>query len=163
MKILIISDSHDNIVRLRHVLGFAKSQNIDAVIHCGDWNTPLAISEVTKTGLKTYGVLGNADVDQKMEQILFELLEAFDPDFLALNLDGQKIGICHFPTGQALLRARESQEYDVLFYGHTHLKNIQKQGKTLIINPGALHKTLSPSFAVYDTKSGDIKIVGIQI
>lgn len=161
MKILIISDSHDNIVRLRHVVGFAKDQNFAAVIHCGDWNTPLAVSEVSKFDAKIYGVLGNADIDPQMEHLLFDVCEGFDPDFLTLNLDGKKIGICHYPT--KLTQAIESQEYDTIFYGHTHVKKIEQRGKTLIVNPGALHRTLSPSFAVYDTERGKVEIIDVAL
>src|SRR3990167_241539 len=143
MKILVLSDSHDNIVRLNHVMGFGQAQGIDAVIHCGDWNTPLAVSEISKSPIKLYGVLGNADVDKKMEQLLFGICEEFNPDFLELNLDNKKIGICHYPTG--LDTPALSQEYDILFFGHTHIAKNQKYKKTQIVNPGALHRTNSPS------------------
>lgn len=161
MKILIISDSHDNIVRLRHVIGFAKTEGFAAVIHCGDWNTPLAISEISKVGIKIYGVLGNADINPQMEQQLFEVCENFDPDFLSLNLDELKIGVCHYPA--KLDAVIESQEYDVLFCGHTHIKKHEYRGKTQIINPGALHRTLSPSFGVFETETKEVEIVNVAI
>lgn len=168
MKLLVISDSHDNIVRLRHVLGFAKELRANAVIHCGDWNTPLAVSEVAKSGLKIYGVLGNADIDPRMGQMLFEVCEEFDEDFLKLNLpagrhglDDKKIGIHHYPTG--LNDAILSQEYDVLFAGHTHQKKIEKYRKTMIVNPGALHRVTTPSFAVYNTETNEVEIIDVAI
>lgn len=175
MKLLVISDSHDNIVRLRHVLGFAKELNIDAVIHCGDWNTPLAVSEFSKLGVKKYGVLGNADIDPRMVQMLFEVCDKFDENFLELNLDGKKIGINHYPpsslssSGQATFspssidRAITSGDYDVIFYGHNHTKKNEKYRKTLIVNPGALHRTNTPSFAVYDTETNQVEIVDVAI
>ena len=38
MRILVVSDSHGNIVRLKHVIGYANAQKLDAIIHCGDWD-----------------------------------------------------------------------------------------------------------------------------
>lgn len=175
MRILVISDSHDNIVRLKHVVGFAKDQNFDAVIHCGDWNTPLAVSEISKSRLKLYGVIGNADIDPRMVQVLFEVCEEFDESFLKLNLDGKVIGVHHYPpsslrsSGQATFSpslidlAIISGEYDVIFCGHTHVRKDEKYRKTRIVNPGALHRTDSPSFVVYDTKTNDVKFIDVAL
>jgi len=50
MKILVISDSHGNLSNLKHVMGFAKKLNIDAVIHAGDWNTIESVETVLSFG-----------------------------------------------------------------------------------------------------------------
>jgi uncharacterized protein len=161
MRLIVISDSHDNIVRLRHVLGFAKAGKFDAVIHCGDWDSPLAGSEISKAGIKMYGVLGNADIDPRMVQLLFEVCEEFDENFLKLKLNNRTIGIHHFPTG--LNDAILSQEYDILFCGHTHKRKEEKYRKTKIINVGALHRTPTPCFVVYDTETNEVEFVDIVI
>jgi uncharacterized protein len=161
MRILVMSDSHDNIVRLRHVLGFAKVEKFDAVIHCGDWDSPLAVSEISKSRIKLYGVLGNADIDNRMVQQLFEVCEEFDENFLDLRLDNKKIGIHHFPTG--LNDAILSQEYDLLFCGHSHKRKDEKYRKTRIVNVGALHRTDSPCFVVYDTQKDKVEFVEVVI
>ncbi len=175
MRILILSDIHDNIVRLRHVLGFAPEIGIEAIIVCGDWGRALTTIDEFHTvkneggvyGMKIYGVLGNADINPEMPKALSNAGIEFDKDFLELNVGNRKIGLAHYPTssvtlgGKALKQAAQSQTYDILFHGHTHKKTETILGRTLIVNPGALSRTLSPSFAVYDTAKNSVEFVNI--
>lgn len=177
MRILVIADLHDNIVRLRHILGFAPQIGVEAIFVCGDWGRALTtIDEFhgVKIGdsdkrVKTYGVLGNADINPetkiKMQKLKFKIAD----DFLDIKLGNRRIGLSHYPTssltsgGKALKRAAESQTYDILFYGHTHKKTETRLGRTLIVNPGAVHRTLSPSFVIYDTDKNSVEFVHIAI
>lgn len=162
MKVIIISDSHGNIVRLKHVLGFAQEAKMGAIIHCGDWDNPQAVQVFADTeGIPVYGVLGNADIDPKMLKTMDETGIIFEPDFLEVEMDGQKIGVCHFPTG--LTDALNSQEYDILLCGHIHSRFEEQVGKTLFVRPGALHRTKEPSFVVYDTDLNKVEFVDLLI
>lgn len=161
MKVLVLSDSHGNIVRLKHAVGYANSGGIDAIIHCGDWDNAKAVLAMKSSEIPVYGVLGNADVDPQMVPSLRNTNVNFGVDFLKLNLGGKNIGVCHFPG--KLEEAIKSQEYDVLFHGHTHKKKDKLIGKTRVVNPGALQKTPTPSFAVYDTASNTIEFVDMAV
>lgn len=168
MKILIISDSHDNIVRLKHVLGFVKKIKAGAVIHCGDWSSVDAVDTMNNLGIGTYGVLGNADIDPQIVASLRKTKVKFNSDFLKLHLPagrqdlrGRKIGVCHYPA--RLKDAIKSREYDALFCGHIHSKYKKVVGKTLVVRPGALGRTPFPSFAVYDTETNDVEFIELAI
>lgn len=161
MRILIVSDSHGNIVRLKHAVGYAKSSGVNAIIHCGDWDNVEAVLTMQDAEIPVYGVLGNADVDPQVVPSLRKANVNFDIDFLKLDLDGKSIGVCHFPG--KLEDAIKSQEYDVLFHGHTHKKKDKLFGKTRVVNPGALQKTPTPSFAVYDTETNSVEFVDIEL
>lgn len=161
MKILVISDSHDNIVRLKHVLGFAEKIKAGAVIHCGDWSSADAVNTMDGLRIKVYGVLGNADIDPQMVVSLRKAKIKFNSDFLKLRLGGRKIGVCHYP--ERLKDAIKNQEYDALFCGHIHSKHKAVYGKTLVARPGALGRTLSPSFVVYDTEENAVEFVEMEI
>lgn len=161
MKILIISDSHDNIVRLKHALGFTRKIKIGAIIHCGDWSSQDAVNTMNNLGIMAYGVLGNADVDPQIVVSLRKAKIKFNSDFLKLQLGGRNLGVCHHP--EKLKKAIESQGYDALFYGHIHSKHKKIYGKTLVVRPGALGRTLSPSFAVYDTEKNNVEFVDVEI
>jgi uncharacterized protein len=177
MRILVIADLHDNIVRLRHILGFVPQIGVEAIIVCGDWGRALnTIDEFhavktmsTNNGMKIYGVIGNADINPDMESYLKENEIIYNKDFLEITLDNRKIGLSHYPTssitlgGKALKKAAESQTYDILFYGHTHTKTETRLGRTLIVNPGALHRTLSPSFVIYDTARNSVEFVHVAV
>lgn len=156
MRILVISDSHGNIMRLRHVYGFVKETGLDAIIHCGDWDNADAANTTKDAGTPVYGVLGNADTDPAIQNSLKEANVQFNPSFLKLDLDGRKIGVCHF-SGK-LTEAIKSQEYDALFHGHRHRRKKEMHGKTLVVNPGALQGAF-PSFAVYDTETNAVEFI----
>ena len=176
MRIIILSDSHDNIVRLKHVIGFASTLGASAIIHCGDWNTPLAVKQFEGVKIPVYGVLGNADIDPEVKvkmqksKINPDMIGVkYEKDFLEIELGGKKIGICHYPPspvglpGQALQYALESGKYDLLVHGHTHKRGMWHKGTTLLVNPGALQKTLEPSFAVYDTEANKVEIIDVVV
>ncbi|TSC90207.1 MAG: phosphodiesterase, MJ0936 family [Microgenomates group bacterium Gr01-1014_5] len=168
MRIIILSDSHDNIVRLKHVIGFAKECKAGAIIHCGDWNTPLAVKQfepdlIGFDGVKipVYGVLGNADIDPRMQQVLKETNINFNESFLKLEFDGKHIGVSHYPT--LLEEIAQKEKFDIGFCGHTHRRRKWESSNTLLVNPGALHKTLEPSFAVYDTETNKVEIIDVAV
>lgn len=172
MKILILSDSHGNIVRLKHVVGYANSSGVSAIIHCGDWDNSEAVETMKDAEIPVYGVLGNADVDPQMVPSLRNTDVNFSVDFLKLDLKGRNIGVCHFPPssrsaglrrGKPLQDALESRQYDILFHGHTHKKKDKLFGKTRVVNPGALQKTPTPSFAVYDTENGALEFIDVVV
>lgn len=141
MKILIISDSHGNIANLKHVLEFGKRINVEAVIHCGDWNSLKAVKLVKSYKIPVYGVLGNADIDDRLTNI-FKQIEK-------IEIDNKKILIIH---NIKKLEAR-MQNLDIIFCGHTH-----KQGQNKnVVNPGALESSVN--FAIYDTISGRVEFI----
>lgn len=161
MRILIIADSHDNIVRLKHVIGFAKKIKTEAIIHCGDWSSGDAVNTMENLGMEVYGVLGNADVDPQIISSLRKANVIFDSSFLKLRLGGKRIGVCHYPD--KLKEAIEGKEYNVLFCGHIHDKHKEIHGKTLVVRPGALGRTLLPSFAIYDTEKNDVEFMDLAV
>src|SRR3990167_11227321 len=95
MKVLVISDSHGNIANIKHVMGFAKKIKVDAVIHCGDWDNIESVSEVLSFEIPLYAVLGNADIDLDIEELLKFNSKMFDSDFLKFKIGGRRIGVIH--------------------------------------------------------------------
>lgn len=180
MKVLVISDTHDNIVRLKHVLSFIPQIGVEAIIHCGDWATPSVAEIIGRVGVKKFGVLGNADIDPEMVVSLKKNNIIFDLNFLKLTLDRRKIGIAHYPPSPAtsagavaghaplvakrlLQDALNSEQYDALFYGHRHSAQKEVFGKTLLARPGALGRTNHPSFGVYDSERNDVEFVDVAL
>lgn len=166
MKVIIISDSHDNIVRLKHVIGFAKECKAGAIIHCGDWNTPLAVKQFESdligfAGVKipVFGVLGNADIDPRMQQVLKEVNINFNASFSKLEFDGKFVGVSHYPT--LLEEMVQKEKFDIGFCGHTHQRRKWNFKDTPLMNVGALHRTNEPSFVVYDTESDVVEIIDV--
>jgi len=137
MKIVIISDSHNNLANLKHVMGFAKKIDAQAVIHCGDWNDLKSVDTVFSYKIPVYGVVGNADIADNIK-------DKFNK-FLEIKIDNKKIAIIHS------IKDLKSNNYDIVFCGHRHKQ--QKNGN--VVNPGALENDIN--FAVYDTITGKIE------
>ncbi|MBI2268016.1 MAG: YfcE family phosphodiesterase [Candidatus Blackburnbacteria bacterium] len=160
MRVLVISDTHDNVFALKHVLGFARAQNMEAIIHCGDWASAHVVRIVLEADIPLYGVMGNADEARAGE--IWPLLERANAkqDVLEFELDGRRVAMAH--KSYDLTEQIKSGEFDVIFYGHFHMRAVvKKYGETLIVNPGALGKTTKPSFAVYDTKTNSATIIEV--
>jgi putative phosphoesterase len=139
MKLLIIGDSHGNVMNVKHVMEFGKNIKVIAVIHTGDWNNLKSVETVLKYKIPLYAVRGNADIDPEFKFKEFE----------KMAIDGVKIGLIH-----NIKKIKENTEdFDVIFCGHTH-----KQGQeNNIINPGALENGIN--FAIFDTKTNMVEFV----
>jgi len=152
VKILIISDSHGHIANLKAVMEIGKKAKIGAVIHCGDWDNVASIETVLSYGIPLYSVLGNADVEDGIEEYLKFNAEKFDPHLLKLNVDGLEIGIVH-RMSQNLISSIES--LSIVFSGHYHSKEEKTINWTKFVRPGAIINGIN--FAVYETVTNEIE------
>ena len=160
MRVLVISDTHGNVQVIRHVLGFAKTQKLEAIFHCGDFSTPTDVAEILRAGLPLYAVMGNAD-EARYDEIWNTLGSAKERgDVLEFSLDGLSIAMAHEP--HRVSTQISSGNFDAVFHGHLHLAaRVEIHDKTVVVNPGALGNTTKPSFAVYDTKINMAKLIEI--
>lgn len=153
MKILIISDSHGNIVNLKAIMEIAKKSGIKGVIHCGDWDNPESVKAVLSFGIPLYAVIGNADIDSEIEDILKFQAKKFDPYFLKLNMGGRKIGVTHHVD----LKNEKLYNYKIIFSGDWHSKEDRIINWTRFVRPGAIINGIN--FAVYETITGEVEFI----
>ena len=151
MKILVISDSHGQIANIKHVVGFGKKIGAKAVIHCGDWDNVESIEALLSFGIPLYAVMGNADVEDGIEEYLKFNAKKFDPYLLKLELDGLKIGVIH----RADLKNEKLYGFKTVFSGHYHSKEEKTVNFTKFVRPGAIINGIN--FAVYETINNEIE------
>jgi predicted phosphodiesterase len=60
-------------------------------------------------------------------------------------------------------RALESQSFDYLLHGHTHVKRDERVGRTRVINPGALHRAREKTVAVLDTATDMLTFLTVNV
>ena len=162
MKIIIISDIHDNWANLdRFMMQVRDEKNLKTVICCGDVCAPATLKKLAE-GLpdkKIYLVYGNVDGDHEMDEkfagdtgnveIMGEVGE--------LTLGGKKIAFTHKPDKAKELA--KTGKYNVVFYGHTHKPWEEKIGKTILLNPGELtYFFYTPTYAIYDLSKMKAKL-----
>ena len=160
MIIAIISDVHDN---KPYLTAFLSTIKADALLICGDVGNIDTLNLISKSfNGQIYFVFGNADTFDKkgIPKNITNLGEMG-----IIELDGQKIGLCHEPRkivetrhGVSLLK----QKPKIIFYGHTHKPWLEEKDKVLLINPGSLGQTPS-TYAVWDTSRAtpELKITKI--
>ncbi len=167
MRILVISDSHDNLHAINAFKEHVKSNvdKYDLMVHLGDIISPFALRSIQSLGIRLIGVFGNNDGDRV-------LLKKFCPELseqpLKLDVDGLRILLLHGwgsrETTDFLVNAlARSNAFDLILYGHTHIANVRIVDKTLILNPGALsgYLTERPTYAVLDSRSGNVDLIDL--
>lgn len=155
MKVAILSDIHDHIANLRAAL--ALCGDAEALICCGDLCSPFIAKELGQ-GFSgpVHVVFGNNDGDRfriaanggKFPQLTFH------GEYVELELGGKTFAVNHFDNiGRGLAKGNA---FDVVCFGHNHRYEVERQERTLVVNPGEIYGGLSgqATFVIYDTASG---------
>jgi len=147
MKIGIISDSHDDIESIDKAIDLFNQNFVTHVFHAGDYIFPgiIARFQDLKKEIKFYGVRGNNDGE--LLGIINQFNQLKNAEFLnefgRITLQDKEIGIYHGTNRKLVESLQDSQIFDVLILGHTHIKMHKKYGRTIIINPGTSNKMLN--------------------
>ncbi len=123
MKIIVMSDSHGDLITIEHIA----EKEADAYFHCGD--SELAGDDPVFKSM--YKVRGNCDVD-----------EVF-PKEVETTIDDKKIWMVHghrHNVKSSLMtifyEARE-KAVDFVLFGHSHFYGAEMKDGILFVNPGS--------------------------
>lgn len=154
MKIAIFSDTHDNLVTLEQALNWILKEKIKQIIHCGD----LANSETLDFILERFpGRIDLARGNMDRPELTSADRAVLHEPHGEIKVDGKKIAFTHFP--EKALELAKKNEFDMVFYGHTHKPWEEKIGKTKLVNPGTLAGMFyKATFATYDTSSDQLEL-----
>jgi len=163
MLIAIISDTHGNSATFKKFADWARQNNIQEIIHCGDIGFADFIEEVSRS-------LPDAKIHLVADKIKNE-----EPDIkkLAANglipninfcgqtgeieIGGKKIAFAHKSNDARILA--QTNNFDLVFFGHSHQPSEEKVGDCRLINPGELAGQMyRPSFAAYDTNTDKLTL-----
>lgn len=167
MKIAILSDVHDNahnlVLALEQVTSYG---DVEKIYFLGDFCGAAIANLFCSSTIPVYAIWGNNDGDKSMITKFAcdpstNLEVGFDT-YDVVEIDGRKLFLTHYPL-LAKPMAR-SGDFDAVFYGHNHIKNKERINDCLVVNPGEVgaYKTSESTFAIYDTKTNDAKIVKIN-
>jgi len=181
MKIGLISDTHDDIENINKAIDIFLHNEVEIVIHAGDFISPQAVREfkrLIEKNVKFFGVLGNNDGEKKgLTRVFEEINGNLLGDMGKIDVCGIKIGIYHGTDIKKKEKMMYSNKFDVFVYGHTHitipqLEKIEKIGKTIILNPGNAHRCSEmnysdppyfrePSILIFSTDTNNVKIFSL--
>lgn len=164
MKIGVLSDSHDNLENLNKSLNYLEENNINTVIFCGDFCSPIPVNKCIATFKgEVHAVFGNTE-DRHLITVLslttVTNLKIYG-EYAELNFDNRKIAVTHYPFYANAIA--KTQEYDAVFHGHNHTASKELIGKSLLVNPGELLGFKEePRFGVYNTNDNSLDFIFVK-
>ncbi len=165
MLIGVFSDVHDNLANLEKALTLFKGRDVETLIFCGDFCSPIP-SRVMADAFAgdIHVVFGNGDGDRfaisNIAKNQFPHLKLHG-EHAELDLDGAKIAVTHYPLyAQALAR---TGDYQAVFSGHTHNLHEERFGDCLWLNPGEILGWFGPATcAIYNTATNSAEVLILE-
>jgi len=164
MIVAVMSDSHDNIWKLREALAIIKNENGGMIIHCGDFVAPFMLKELHEASIPVHGVFGNNDGDQHL-LTKFSLTTMTNVNFHGLvgqvDIEGFKLAFTHQEVvGEGLAYGGN---FNLVCFGHSHEYMQKNIDQTILLNPGEIMgKDGLPGFCLVDTETTVITRVDLR-
>jgi len=131
----IISDSHDRVPMIERAVEIFNSENLDAVLHCGDFVSPFSLTPLTALEPPMYAVYGNNDGEKA------GIMKMFNDNNWDLSdrprscsIGDVSIAMLHEPDN--LRSFTDDGGYDLVVFGHTHQTFLEKRNDAMVVNPG---------------------------
>lgn len=160
VRVGIISDTHGQIEFTRAAVRMLESLEVNRVLHCGDIGSPEIVEMLAPW--PTDFVFGNCDTEQRvLRSAILRAGKECHGEFGDLEIEGVRIALVHSHDRRLFAASVGSGRYDVICYGHTHLAAIEKQGETLLLNPGAVYRAQPHSIAVLDLPEKTATIINL--
>lgn len=160
MRIGVISDTHDNVDRVKHAVSVFNEEGVSLVIHAGDYTSPFTLIPLEGLRAPFVGIYGNNDGDKLL---LHERSGGrIHRQPYKFSFSGSEIIVMHEPDVVEELAL--SGRFDLIVYGHTHRPRIDRINNTLIVNPGEAGSWLygKATVAVINIKEMDWDIVTLD-
>ena len=134
VKIGVLSDSHDNVPQIERAVDLFIREQVELVIHAGDFIAPFAVPPLAKLGCPVVAVFGNNDGERiGLAQRFADIGTKVEPKMASTAVGDVRIAVVHEPEPVAALAA--SGLFDLVVYGHTHVIEV-RAGVCLVLNPG---------------------------
>ncbi|MEM7228282.1 MAG: YfcE family phosphodiesterase [Planctomycetota bacterium] len=154
MRLGLLADSHGRAERTATAVRMLLDAHADVLIHLGDFETDVVIDELA--GHPARLVFGNCDFDVAgMTRYAQSLDIQVDHPIGRLHIDGKVVAYTHGHENGLVSEAMDEQ-VDYLLHGHTHVARDDREGKTRVINPGALHRANRYTVALLDVATDEL-------
>jgi uncharacterized protein len=158
MRLGVVSDSHGHVELVRPAIRMLESLEVDVVLHCGDIGTAAVVELFA--AWPTHFVFGNCDADRAgLARAIEAAGQTCHGEFGELELEGKRITLLHSDDRRRFRDALSSDQWDLVCYGHTHVALVEKYGRTLALNPGALYRANPHSLAIVDLPAVEATII----
>jgi len=138
MQIGVMSDTHDQLSNLIHVLHVFRERGIETVIHCGDLTSFEMLSHFSD--FRLIYTFGNMDLSTGAIQNRIHRLgeNSFAGLVFTGNLGGVNVAATHGHLDGRVMSLVRERHHKWVFHGHTHQKRDEMVQGVRVVNPGAL-------------------------
>ena len=165
MLIGLISDTHDNLPMVTKAVKRLNEENVELVLHAGDYVAPFVIPRFKELKAKLIGVFGNNDGDHEFLKKRFSENQSLEirGNFADITVDGVRIALLHGSERELLKALVEAGCFDVVVHGHMHNAEVYRKGRTLVVNPGEVcgYLTGKSTIALFDTVKREARIIDL--
>ena len=131
-------------------------QHVELILHCGDIESPDTVRAFKP--VPTHFVFGNWDKDKlRLAAAIKDVGGTHYDSFGFLTLAHKRVAWVHSHERHQLRQLENADYFDYVFYGHTHVREQHRTGRTLVANPGALFRANPKTCIVLDLVTGEIK------
>jgi putative phosphoesterase len=160
MLLGVVSDTHGHVEYTRQAVRMLESLDVAEVIHCGDIGSTAIVPLFA--AWPTHFVFGNVDYDEPpLREAIDQCGQSCHGRFGALEREGKKIAFLHSDDSQRFVETIHAGQWELVCYGHTHVAKQHYQGRTLVLNPGALFRATPHSIAVVELPSLQATILNV--
>jgi len=156
MLIGVLSDTHDNLPKVRDALDVFRQRGVEHVLHAGDLVAPFTMRVLVRSGLPLVAVFGNNDGERKG---LSKACETIYEGPHVMQLAGRRIVLAHEPE---TLVPEVTAGADLIIHGHNHIPGVEA-GLPKILNPGECGGWLSGkcTAAVVDLATLEVEMIDL--
>jgi uncharacterized protein len=159
MRIGVVSDTHNHVLNTQSAVRMLESLEVELVLHCGDIGS---IEVVEMFGAwPTHFVFGNVDDPYRLEAGIRAAGQTCHGRFGSLELEGRKIAFLHGDDTALLRQVSTNGKWDLVCHGHTHVARQVREGRTLVLNPGALFRAARHSIAYVELPAVEATMVTV--
>jgi putative phosphoesterase len=155
-RIGVLSDTHDNLDKVRAAVKVFNRLGVEKVLHCGDFVAQFVLGEMGRLEMPLVGVYGNCDGDRPaLERRAREFGFDLEHGPFRLTVGGRRFVMSHEPFANIA-------ECDYYVHGHTH--HLRHEGTApVIVNPGEAcgWLTTRSTVAMIDTESDRVDFIDL--
>ena len=158
MRLGIVSDTHGHVLNTLAAVRMLESLQVDEVLHCGD----IGSAEIPRlfASWPTHFVFGNCDPNEaELNMAIGAVGKLCHGRFGDITLAGRRIALIHSDDARLFRQTITGGQFDLVCYGHTHEAEQHQEGKTLVLNPGALYRANPHSIAIVELETMEATIV----
>ena len=156
----VLSDTHGHVPLTQAAVHLLRGFDVAAVLHCGDIGSPAIVRLLAEWPV--HYVFGNVDDrPHELRAAITEAGQTCHERFGELTLVDQRIAFLHGDDAPRFQESVASQRYDLVCYGHTHRAEQHLEGRTRVLNPGAIYRANPHTLAIVELPTLAIHIIRV--